>query len=71
MRGRTAGAPARIDDPDVSPMLDNGPMGIVYPDVTTAIKARKAANTCKFASIGQALSVWKLLAFKLSRRAVG
>lgn len=52
-------------------MLYNGPMGIVYPDVTTAIKARKAANTCKFASIGQALSVWKLLAFKLSRRAVG
>lgn len=42
-----------IDDPDVSLMLDNGAMGIVYPDVNTAAQARKAVDVCKFAPIGR------------------
>ena len=33
-----------IDDPDVSLLLDNGAMGIVYPDVNTATQARKAVD---------------------------
>jgi 2-keto-3-deoxy-L-rhamnonate aldolase RhmA len=42
-----------IDDPDVSLLLDNGVMGIVYPDVSTAAQARKAVEICKFAPIGK------------------
>jgi 2-keto-3-deoxy-L-rhamnonate aldolase RhmA len=42
-----------IDDPDVSLLLDNGVMGIVYPDISTAAQARKAADVCKFAPIGK------------------
>jgi 2-keto-3-deoxy-L-rhamnonate aldolase RhmA len=42
-----------IDDPDVSLLLDNGAMGIVYPDVNTAAEARRAVDTCKFAPIGR------------------
>jgi len=42
-----------IDDPDVSLLLDNGAMGIVYPDVNTAAQARKAVEVCKFAPIGK------------------
>ena len=42
-----------IDDPDVSLLLDNGVMGIVYPDVNTAAQARKAVDICKFASLGK------------------
>ena len=41
-----------IDDPDVSLLLDNGVMGIVYPDVSTAAQARKAVEICKFAPVG-------------------
>src|SRR6202049_398151 len=36
-----------IDDPDVSLLLDNGAMGIVYPDINTAEEARKAVDTCR------------------------
>jgi 2-keto-3-deoxy-L-rhamnonate aldolase RhmA len=42
-----------IDDPDVSLLLDNGVMGIVYPDIGTAAQARKAVEVCKFAPIGK------------------
>src|SRR5260370_2422636 len=42
-----------IDDPDVSLLLDNGAMGIVYPDVNTAAQARRAVDTCKFAPVGK------------------
>ena len=42
-----------IDDPDVSLLLDNGLMGIVYPDVNNAAQARKAVEICKFSPIGK------------------
>jgi staphyloferrin B biosynthesis citrate synthase len=42
-----------IDDPDVSLLLDNGVMGIVYPDISTAAQARRAVDTCKFAPVGK------------------
>src|SRR6202048_4034078 len=41
-----------IDDPDVSLLLDNGAMGIVYPDVNTAAQAHQAVDSCKFAPVG-------------------
>src|SRR3984893_6515107 len=40
-----------IDDPDVSLLLDNAVMGIVYPDVNGAAQARKAVDICKFSPI--------------------
>jgi 2-keto-3-deoxy-L-rhamnonate aldolase RhmA len=42
-----------IDDPDVSLLLDNGAMGIVYPDINTAAEARRAVDACKFAPVGK------------------
>ena len=33
-----------IDDPDVSLLLDNGAMGIVYPDINTAAEAQRAID---------------------------
>src|SRR6202140_251576 len=42
-----------IDDADVSLLLDNGVMGIVYPDVNNAAQARKAVDICKFSPIGK------------------
>lgn len=42
-----------IDDPDVSLLLDNGVLGIVYPDVANAVQAQKAVDTCKFAPLGK------------------
>src|SRR5579863_7689156 len=42
-----------IDDPDVSLLLDNGAMGIVYPDINSAEEAQRAVDACKFASDGQ------------------
>lgn len=42
-----------IDDPEVSLLLDNDVMGIVYPDVSTAAQARKAVDICKFAPLGK------------------
>jgi 2-keto-3-deoxy-L-rhamnonate aldolase RhmA len=42
-----------IDDPDVANLLDNGVMGIIYPDVGTAAQARRAVEVCKFAPLGK------------------
>jgi 2-keto-3-deoxy-L-rhamnonate aldolase RhmA len=42
-----------VDDPDVSLLLDNGVMGIVYPDVDTPEQARKAVAACRFAPLGK------------------
>src|SRR4030081_3405562 len=42
-----------VDDPDVSMLLDNGAMGIVYPDINTAAEARRAVDACKFAPVGK------------------
>ena len=42
-----------INDPDVSLLLDNGAMGIGYPDINTAQEAQRAVDACKFASDGQ------------------
>ena len=42
-----------IDDLDVSLLLDNGTMGIVYPDINTAAEAKRAVDACKFAPIGK------------------
>jgi staphyloferrin B biosynthesis citrate synthase len=42
-----------INDPDVSLLLDNGAMGIVYPDINTAEEAKRAVNACKFAPVGK------------------
>jgi 2-keto-3-deoxy-L-rhamnonate aldolase RhmA len=42
-----------IDDPDVSLLLDNGVMGIVYPDINTAAQAKRAVDICKFAPLGK------------------
>jgi 2-keto-3-deoxy-L-rhamnonate aldolase RhmA len=33
-----------IDDPDVSLLLDNGAMGIVYPDINTAEEAKRSVS---------------------------
>ena len=37
-----------VDDQDVQVLLDNGVMGIVYPDVNTAAEARRAVARAKF-----------------------
>lgn len=42
-----------IDDPDTSVLLDNGVLGIIYPDVENAEQARQAVATCKFPPIGR------------------
>ena len=42
-----------INDPDVSLLLDNGAMGIVYPDINTAEEAKRAVDACKFAPVGK------------------
>src|SRR5262244_2263886 len=42
-----------IDDQDVQVLLDNGVMGIVYPDVNTAAEARRAVAGAKFPPIGR------------------
>jgi staphyloferrin B biosynthesis citrate synthase len=42
-----------IDDLDVSLLLDNGAMGIVYPDINNAAQAQRAVDNCKFAPIGK------------------
>lgn len=43
----------RYDDPNTSLLLDNGVMGIVFPDVDTAQQARHAVAAAKFAPIGK------------------
>ncbi len=40
-------------NPDTSLILDNGAMGIVFPDVNTAADARAAVDACKFPPIGK------------------
>jgi 2-keto-3-deoxy-L-rhamnonate aldolase RhmA len=42
-----------VDDQDVQVLLDNGVMGIVYPDVNTAAEARRAVARAKFPPIGK------------------
>ena len=41
------------DDPDTQVILDNGIMGIVFPDINTADEARRAVNRAKFPPIGR------------------
>jgi len=42
-----------VDDQDVQVLLDNGVMGIVYPDVNTSAEARRAVARAKFPPIGK------------------
>jgi len=42
-----------VDDQDVQVLLDNGVMGIVYPDVNTAAEARRGVARAKFPPIGK------------------
>lgn len=41
------------DDPNTSLLLDNGVMGIVFPDVDTAEQARRSVEAAKFSPIGK------------------
>jgi 2-keto-3-deoxy-L-rhamnonate aldolase RhmA len=41
-----------VGDPDVLRLLDNGVMGIVFPDVNTRAEAEQAVAACKFAPEG-------------------
>jgi 2-keto-3-deoxy-L-rhamnonate aldolase RhmA len=41
------------DDPDTQVLLDNGVMGIVFPDINNADEAKRAVNRCKFPPIGR------------------
>jgi len=41
-----------VDDPDVAMLLDNGVMGIVYPDVATVAQAKQAVARARFAPLG-------------------
>jgi 2-keto-3-deoxy-L-rhamnonate aldolase RhmA len=41
------------DDPDTQVLLDNGIMGIVFPDINTAAEAKRAVDRCKFPPIGK------------------
>ena len=53
-RDRRAGArPQLLMIYDISLMLDNGITGIIFPDVETAAKAKRAVDACKFAPIGK------------------
>jgi 2-keto-3-deoxy-L-rhamnonate aldolase RhmA len=42
-----------VDDPDVSLLLDNGVMGIVFPNVNSADEARRAVDASKFPPFGR------------------
>ncbi|GAA4341983.1 aldolase/citrate lyase family protein [Pigmentiphaga soli] len=42
-----------VDDPDTSLLLDNGVLGIVFPDVNTPEQARRGVETCRFAPRGR------------------
>ncbi len=42
-----------LEDADVPRFLDNGVMGIVYPDVNNAAEARRAVEICKFPPLGR------------------
>ena len=41
------------DDPDTQVLLDNGILGIVFPDLNTADEAKRAVNRAKFPPIGR------------------
>ena len=41
------------DDPDTQVLLDNGIMGIVFPDISTADEARRAVSRAKFPPVGR------------------
>ena len=41
------------DDPDTQVLLDNGVMGIVFPDINTAAEAKRAVDRAKFPPVGR------------------
>ena len=41
------------DDPDTSLLLDNGALGIVFPDINNADEARRAVAAAKFPPVGR------------------
>lgn len=41
------------DDPNTQVLLDNGVMGIVFPDISTADQARRAVARSKFPPVGR------------------
>jgi staphyloferrin B biosynthesis citrate synthase len=41
------------DDPDTSLLLDNGALGIVFPDINNAAEARRAVAAAKFPPVGE------------------
>jgi 2-keto-3-deoxy-L-rhamnonate aldolase RhmA len=41
------------DDPDTSLLLDNGALGVVFPDVNNAEEARRGVATAKFPPVGK------------------
>jgi 2-keto-3-deoxy-L-rhamnonate aldolase RhmA len=41
------------DDQDTAVLLDNGIMGIVFPDVNTAAEAKRAVDRCKYPPLGR------------------
>ena len=43
------------DDPDTQVLLDNGIMGIVFPDINTAAEAKRAVDRAKFPPISPAI----------------
>ncbi|MYZ46996.1 HpcH/HpaI aldolase family protein [Propylenella binzhouense] len=42
-----------LEDPEIPRLLDNGVMGVVFPDVNNAAEARRAVQICKFAPVGK------------------
>jgi 2-keto-3-deoxy-L-rhamnonate aldolase RhmA len=42
-----------LEDPDIPRLLDNGVMGVVFPDVNTPEQARRCIEICKFAPYGK------------------
>lgn len=42
-----------VEDPDVAVLLDSGVAGIVFPDVNTAVEARRAVERCRFPPLGR------------------
>ena len=41
------------DDPDTQVLLDNGVMGIVFPDINTPAEAKRAVDRAKFPPVGR------------------
>lgn len=56
-----------LEDPDVSVMLDNGVMGIVFPDIRTAEEARRAVQLTRFPPIGSRSAAGVLPHFNYER----